>query len=75
MDVGEDRAIVAVARGEASPDDEDLDEANAAEAMTDGYAGVPGDVTSEDAVTALEDGVSDESSDTVEIDASESADE
>ena len=75
MDVGEDRAIVAVARGEASPDDEDLDEANAAEAMTDGDAGVPGDVTSEDAVTALEDGVSDESSDTVEIDASESADE
>jgi DNA gyrase subunit A len=75
MDVGEDRAIVAVARGEASPDDEDLDEANGVETITDGDASVPGDPTSEDAVTASEDGVSGESSDTVENDASESADE
>ncbi len=76
MDVGEDRAIVAVARGEASPEDEELDEVESAGADSDGPqgAGAQGAESPDDAL-GRQDGVGDDSSDTVVDEPSESTDE
>jgi DNA gyrase subunit A len=76
MDVGEDRAIVAVARGEASPEDEELDEVEGVSADSDSQeaAGELDSASPDDAI-APQDGVGDDSSDTVDDEPSESTDE
>ena len=75
MDVGEDRAIVAVARGEATPDDEDIEDADGSDVAADADPTAATELASEDAVTAVEGEVYDESSDTVGDESSESTDE
>jgi DNA gyrase subunit A len=76
MDVGEDRAIVAVARGEATAEDEEIDGVEAAAAETAESAGdVAADLSSQDAVIAVDDGAQEDSSDTVADEPSESTDE
>lgn len=72
MDVGEDRAIVAVARGEASPDDE-LDDAEGVVETVDAVDDTG--ETSDDAGMAVDAAVSVESSDTVGNSTSDSTDE
>ena len=76
MDVGEDRAIVAVARGEATAEDEEIDGVEAAAAETaESAADVAADLSSQDAVIAVDDGAQEDSSDTVADEPSESTDE
>ena len=76
MDVGEDRAIVAVARGEATAEDEEIDGVDAVAAETAESAGdVVVDLSSQDAVIAVDDGAQEDSSDTVADEPSESTDE
>ena len=76
MDVGEDRAIVAVARGEATAEDEEIDGVEGVAAETAESAGdVVVDLSSQDAVIAVDDGAQEDSSDTVADEPSESTDE
>lgn len=75
MDVGEDRAIVAVARGEATPDDEDIEDTQGSDVAADADSSAATELASEDAVTAFEGEVHDELSDTVGDESSESMDE
>lgn len=75
MDVGEDRAIVAVARGEATPDDEDIEDADGSDVAADADPTAATELASEDAVTAVEGEVYDELSDTVGDESSEWTDE
>jgi hypothetical protein len=75
MDVGEDRAIVAVARGEATPDDEDIEDTDGSDVAADADPSAATELASEDAVTAVEGEVHDELSDTVGDESSESTDE
>jgi DNA gyrase subunit A len=75
MDVGEDRAIVAVARGEATPDDEDIEDTDGSDVAADADPTAATELASEDAVTAVEGEVHDELSDTVGDESSESTDE
>jgi len=75
MDVGEDRAIVAVARGEATPDDDDIEDVDDGDVAADADPSAVTALASEDAVTAVEGEVYDELSDTVGVESSESTDE
>jgi len=76
MDVGEDRAIVAVARGEATAEDEEIDGVEGVAAETAESAGdVVVDLSSQDAAIAVDDGAQEDSSDTVADEPSESTDE